>query len=133
MNLKIHYFLEDKKIKCRKETINVKSNLTQKEMKQIEKWTKLKMKEIIFDSKIHNWKEDESNFDSKILNKSNLLFLIDFEGIKFGGFISSKIDKIDEWIKDDHAFIFTFKDNKPMKFDIKKDKKDKVFYLYSFL
>ena len=68
----------------------------------------------------------------KIKNKQNLLFLIEFENIniKFGGFISSKIDKFyPSSISDENAFIFTFKDNKPMKFNIKKDKKDKAFYL----
>ena len=85
---------------------------------------------------INNWKVDESQFDLKIMNKSNLLFLIESDdGIKFGGFISSKIEKIWKYpdyksISDNKAFIFTFKYNKPMKFDIKKDwKKDKAFFL----
>ena len=33
-----------------------------KEKKKLEEWTKLKMKNIVFDSNIHNWKEDDTNF-----------------------------------------------------------------------
>ena len=98
------------------------------------------MKEIIFDSNIHKWKYKESKFDSFILNKENLLFLIETnDKIKFGGFVSSKIDKIvhnddnkiENYISDSNSFIFTFKDNKPMKFDIKKDNKYYSFRLYN--
>ena len=89
------------------------------------------MKEIVFDSNIHNWKKDESEFDDLILNKQNLLFLIETDdNIKFGGFISSKIDGYYNYISDENAFVFTFKDNNPMKFDIEKDKKDQAFFLY---
>ena len=99
---------------------------------QIENWTNMKMKDIVFDSNINKWKVDESEFDKLITNKQNLIFLIEsHNNIKFGGFISSKIDKIDKWISDENSFLFTFKDNKPMKFDVKKDfRKNQVFYLF---
>ena len=90
------------------------------------------MKDIIFDSNVHKWKEYESEFDDLILNKQNLLFLIETDdNIKFGGFISSKIDKIKKTISDSNAFLFTFEDNKPMKFDILKDKKNCAFGLWN--
>ena len=106
-------------------------NLKYSQKNQIEAWTKMKMKDIVFDSTIHKWKKDESEFDKLILNKENLLFLIQTDdNIKFGGFISSKIYKYNPYfIYDEKAFVFTFKDNKPMKFDIKKDKKYDAFYL----
>ena len=112
-------------------------NINEKEKIQIEKWTKLKMKEIIFDSKIHNWNLQECNFHEKIFNKQNLLFLIETdENIKFGGFISSKINKYYDWvndiesISDKNAFIFTFNQNKQLKFDIKKEYWNHSFQLY---
>ena len=110
--------------------------INDKEVNKIEEWTNLKCEQIIFDSNIHNWKQKESKFDSLIFNKQNLIFLIETEdNIKFGGFISSKIDKIyskPKWekISDENAFIFTFKDDKLMKFDIKKDKTNDVFWLW---
>ena len=111
--------------------IDKKAELTKEQKIQIENWTHLKMKDVVFDSNIHNWEEDESEFDKLILNKSNLIFLIETdENIKFGGFISSKIDKYYPYfISDENAFVFTFKDNKPMKFNIKKNQK-KLFILF---
>ena len=104
------------------------------EIIQIEKWTNMKVSEIVFDSKKHNWKEDKSVFDQLILNKQNLIFLIETEdNIKFGGFISSKIDKIRKFISDENAYVFTFKDNNPMKFDINKYRKYDAFYLFNKL
>ena len=92
----------------------------------------MKMNKIIFDSNIHNWKRYQSEFKYLIWCKENLLFLIETEdNIKFGGFISSKIDKYHPIpISDENAFVFTFKDNKPMKFNIKKDRKDRAFKLF---
>ena len=110
-------------------TIDKKAELKKEQKVQIENWTNLKMKDIVFDSNIHNWEEYESEFNDLILNKQNLIFLIEIEhNIKFGGFISSKIDKY-HWISDENAFLFTFKDNNPMKFDIEKDDEDTAFYL----
>ena len=104
--------------------IRKKCELKKEEKIQIQEWCHLKMKKIIFDSNIHNSKLNESQFDSLVLNKSNLLFLIQSDDdIQFGGFISTKINKIDKLIFDENAFAFTFKDNKPMKFNLKKDNK----------
>ena len=44
------------------------------QMKYIKQWTGLHYNSLIFDSEIHNWKENESEFDTLILNKENLLF-----------------------------------------------------------
>ena len=104
------------------------------------------MYEIVFDSKINNWKQNKSEFDKLIFKKQNLLFLIETnDGIKFGGFISKEIDKMADlkvvnnvfkWenhISDSNAFLFTFKDNNPMKFNIKKDKNNDEITFYLFL
>ena len=104
--------------------------LEMKEIEKLEEWTNKKCGEIIFDSDIDNWSQNTSEFDDLILNKRNLLFLIKSDNnIKFGGFLNTIIDKRgdDKWIKDENAFLFTFKDNKPMKFNIKKDKSEYAF------
>ena len=63
------------------------------EIHQIEKWCNLKCSNIVFDSEIHNWKENESEFDTKIFGKEKLTFLIeDNENNLFGAFVSKKID-----------------------------------------
>ena len=115
--------------------------LNDEQINKIEEWTRMKNEKVIFDSEIDKWKMGESEFDKIIINKQNIIILIENEeGIKIGGFISSKIDKItnyddeeeenEEWIADEKSFVFTFKDNKSMKYDIKKDKQDKAFCLY---
>ena len=50
-------------------------NNYQKYTNEINKITNLKIKEIIFDSEIHNWDKNTSEFDSKIFGKEKLLFL----------------------------------------------------------
>ena len=60
-------------------------------------------------------------------------------GIRYGGFIYSTIDKYEtfnnktweyEGLNDTESFVFTFKDNKPMKFELKEDKKNEpIFHL----
>ena len=56
--------------------------------------TKLEYEEVIFDSECCDWRQQNSTFDERIIGKQNLIFLIeDDKGNKFGGFISSKIEK----------------------------------------
>ena len=60
---------------------------------QIEKWTTLHCDQIIFDSIKDNWEPYSSIFDSQILYKKQLIFIIeDTEGNKFGGYVDAKID-----------------------------------------
>ena len=100
----------------------------------------MKTNSIIFDSDICNWNRKTSTFDKHIWNKNKIAILIENEyGIRYGGFIYSQIDKYSvlneeicqyECIIDPKSFIFTFKDNKPLKFELKEEKKnDSIFYL----
>ena len=60
-------------------SIEEKQKKKQKEenyRKQLEDWTGLKCGEIIFDSNKDNWSINISVFDSKIMNKNNLMFII---------------------------------------------------------
>ena len=58
------------------EKTGMKAELKKEQKVQIEDWTNLKMKDIVFDSNIHNWNKETSEFDSLILNKQNLIFFI---------------------------------------------------------
>ena len=99
----------------------MKYGITQNEKRQINKWTKLKMKEVIFDSDINNCKSGKSDFDSRIMYYSNIIILIEtINGIKFGGYISKRIVKYG-WIYDEESFLFSFYGNKNLNFPIKNN------------
>ena len=103
------------------------------EMKQLEEWTKKKCEEVVFDSITDNWSVNTSVFDDRILNKSNLIFIIeDTNNNKFGGYISSTIDKENSYINDSNAFVFSLKSNNRNK-EMKKfniSDSSNAFYLY---
>ncbi|BFU26540.1 predicted protein [Entamoeba histolytica] len=107
------------------EKLRIMKGMSTKEIiKQIEEWTEKRINNILFDSDIDNWKENTSVFDQRIMNKENLIIIIeDEEGNKFGGYVNSKIDKIDEWLYDSHSFVFSLESKGRMKgmkkFDIK--------------
>ena len=77
-----------------------------------------------------------NGFIESILNKSQLIFLIETDdNIVFGGYINSEIDIIGEhyedWIFDEKMFLFTLRDDMPMKIKRKqKGRRDNAFYLY---
>ena len=96
----------------RREYVYLRGIMNEKEITQIEKWTKLKCGEIVFDSTKDNWEEYISTFHSKILNKNQLIFIVeDTEGNKFGGYIDAKIDKYYDSITDSKSFVFSLESN----------------------
>ncbi|BFU24392.1 predicted protein [Entamoeba histolytica] len=82
---------------------------TMEEMLQIEAWTNRKKKEDI------------------------IIIIEDEEGNKFGGYVNSKIDKVDEWIYDSKSFLFSLESNGRiegmMKFNIKQPQH--AFWLFN--
>ena len=75
-------------------SINQIQNQYSNEIQIIEEWSFTKYKEMIFDSEIHNWSKNTSEFDRIIFGKEKLIFLIeDTENNLFGCYIDSKIDK----------------------------------------
>ena len=91
---------------------------------------KLHFKTTLFDSEKDSWLIGESVFHEKIRNKENIIILIENEeSIWFGCYIHSRIHTIiseddEEGIEDSKSFVFTFKNNKPMKFEMKEDKQE---------
>ncbi|BFU20529.1 predicted protein [Entamoeba histolytica] len=108
------------------EKLRITKGMNTKEIiKQIEEWTEKRINNILFDSDIDNWNKDTSVFDQRIKNKEHIIIIIeDEDGNKFGGYINSKIDKVDEWLYDSHSFVFSLESNGRiegmMKFDIKE-------------
>ncbi|EKE40396.1 hypothetical protein ENU1_091720 [Entamoeba nuttalli P19] len=100
---------------------------TIKMIKQLEEWTEKRVGNILFDSNVHNWNRFTSVFDLKLLYKKHIIIIVeDTQGNIFGEYVNSKIDKVDAWINDPHAFVFSLESKgrlkKMMKFDIKEPK-----------
>ena len=102
-----------------------KFNLNTKQMKQLEDWTKSKCQTVLFDSDIDNWATNSSVFNEKIIGKSKLTFLIEYEeGEKFGYYLNTEvIEEYKNWTKTDmKSFHFNLESNgrlkEPMKFEI---------------
>ncbi|BFU20928.1 trichohyalin, putative [Entamoeba histolytica] len=101
---------------------------------QIEELTEKRINNILFDSDKDDWNRNTSVFDRRIMNKEHIIIIIeDKEGNKFGGYVNSKIDKVDGYIYDSHSFVFSLeskgRNEGMMKFDIKQPQY--AFYLYS--
>ncbi|BFU24317.1 predicted protein [Entamoeba histolytica] len=107
---------------------------TMEEMLQIEEWTNRKVGNILFDSDKDNWNRKTSVFDQRIKNKEHIIIIIeDEEGNKFGGYVNSKIDRVDDFINDSQSFLFSLESNgrieEMKKFDIKEP--EYAFKLYN--
>ncbi|BFU24994.1 trichohyalin, putative [Entamoeba histolytica] len=106
--------------------LNNKSNDKTKEtIKQLEEWTERRINNILFDSDNDNWNKNKSVFKQRIMNKEHIIIIIeDKEGNKFGGYVNSKIDKVDDFINDSQSFVFSLESKGRMegmmKFDIKQ-------------
>ena len=105
-----------------------------KELLYISKWTGKTFKEIVFDSSIDTINHYETDFQNKVLNRKNLVFLIQSkDNDLFGEYLSQPIHHYGEnaWVEDENAFVFSFKDDQPNKYSIKKERKHLAFKLYS--
>ncbi|BFU18890.1 predicted protein [Entamoeba histolytica] len=127
-------YLERKKRKEEERLRIMKGMNTMEEMLQLEEWTNRKVSNILFDSDIDDWNKNTSVFIQRIINKEYIIIIIeDEEGNKFGGYVNSKIDKVDEWISDSKSFVFSLESNGRMKgmkkFDIKQPQY--AFYLHN--
>ena len=102
------------------------TKLTENEIQQLEKWTKLKCSEIVFDSNVDDWSQNTSELNRKIKGKKQLIFLIeDEDGEKFGYYLNSQVDTYYNQTKntDNKSFEFNLESHGrldyPMKFEIK--------------
>ena len=81
--------LEQKNAEYLKEIVDGGSNdyeiLESEEVEQLEEWTGLSCGEPVFDSHVDNWRSETSVFNQRIVNRSQILFVIeDEEKNKFG-------------------------------------------------
>ena len=69
----------------------------------------IEYQEVIFDSNICDWSINSSTFDERLLDKENIIIMIEIEdNIKFGIYIHERINQINQHIKDSKSFIFSF-------------------------
>ena len=88
------------------------TNLEKNELKQLEEWTNKKCSEVIFDSNKDDWSTNTSVFDSKIKNKSNLVFIVEEENNnKFGYYFNGTVNTNGSDMKAQGSFMFTLKSN----------------------
>ena len=87
------------------------------QMKYIEFWTRKKLDSVIFDSHKDNWDVNTSTLLSKIVGKSQLLFIIEEDnGEQFGYYLESKVQIRFEWTEPDkNSFQFNIKSHTRMK------------------
>ena len=135
--------IEEENKKLKENEIKTKEQYS-KEIKQIEEWSEIKYKEVIFDTSINDWDVFTSEFDRIIFGKEKLVFIIeDTENNVFGCYINSKIDKYQYLennevkgspITDPKAFIFSMRNNgrskEMIKIPIKKEDSNWAFILY---
>ena len=110
----------------------------------IEKWTKMKIGEKVFDSDVNKWTTENSEFGKLVFGKEHLVFVIeDSENNMFGCYIHSPINcyqyKVNgEWkgsnIEDKNAFVFSLNSNgrlsRAKKFGIIEEERIWAFQIY---
>ena len=99
-------------------------------IKQLEEWTGKKVVSILFDSDNDNCEINSSDFDSKLLDKEQFVIMIESNDIYFGGYSNAKVKKNGDYIVDSQSFLFTFKDNEAMKFDLLPNRQTHSFCMY---
>nr|BAN40715.1 hypothetical protein [Entamoeba invadens] len=110
-------------------------HITIREEASLEKLTGKKIGSVVFDSDKDNWSKGTSVFGEKVMNKSNLCFLIeDTNHNKFGGVYTGNINAVNKWLNSGSSYIFSLvRKNtlKPKKFGKSGKNTDYEFYLYS--
>ena len=99
--------------------------LTKQETKILQQWTKKKIGKVIFDTDIDEWDEQTSQLNKKLLEKGQLIFLIeDTNQNLFGYYEATDIEM--EFLEDketsEESFLFSLRSNgrsqHPLKFEI---------------
>ena len=90
----------------------LKSIVSTEEFNQLEGWTSLKCSNVVCDTEKDGYpKDNTTTFGDKVINKNDLIFLIeDTEGNKFGEYLHEKIPGFTT-VTDSNAFLFSLEDN----------------------
>ena len=90
--------------------------------------TNRQINEILFDSEIHEWSVNDSEFGEKLRGKKDVIILIeDHQQNLFGGYIGNQI-RISEYVKDKTCYVFSLRKNG--EYRMKKYLKNEIGYSY---
>ena len=79
--------------------------------RRINEMTDRQINEIIFDSEIHDWNVNDSDFSEELRGKKDIIILIEDERQNlFGGYIGNEI-RVNENVKDDSSYVFSLRKN----------------------
>ena len=123
-------FEDDKKIIAIFNCKYQQYDLWLEEIEVLKRWTKLKCGEVIFDSNEDDWSVETSVFDSRILNRSKLVFIIeDTDNNKFGYYLNKTVNMFSMLTKnydcvDYKTFQFSLESNGRIAYPIKYEIKD---------
>ena len=103
-------------IKVKTEDVErLKGLLEYEEIQQLQGWTQRTVGEIVFDTEKDDWDVGTTQINQKLINRSELMFLVeDTEQNKFGFYLSTKIQPniFDNWVAtDSNSFLFSLKSN----------------------
>jgi hypothetical protein len=126
-------FEDDERIIAREIQFIPYNYISGKEKEQLEQWTNKRCGEVVFDSDKDDWNQNTSVFDSRVSNKSNLVFIVeDTINNKYGYYFNGTINQYESFIKANGSFLFSLKSNGRVNGMHKFEEKDKSrgFYLY---
>ena len=88
----------------------VKGYLSKEEIEVLETHSQQRISSILFDSSIHQWNIDHSDFAKMIQNQNQCFILIETldDNKKFGCYIENEISDEGKYTIDPYAFIFNF-------------------------
>ena len=90
--------------------------------------TDKQVSEILFDSEIHKWNKNDSEFVEKLNEKRNIIVLIEDERQNlFGGYIGNQIH-INKNVKDNSCFVSSMRKNG--EYQMKRYLKNEIGYSY---
>nr|BAN41572.1 hypothetical protein [Entamoeba invadens] len=128
-------FINSKKQHDEEEAERIKREHITLEEESLEKLTGMKIGNVVFDSDKDDWSQNNSVFIDKVMNKSNLCFLVeDTNHNKFGGVFPGNINAVSKWLNSGSSYIFSLMKNgtlNPKKFGKSGINTDYEFYLYS--
>ena len=123
------------------ELIHLYQEKESKQIQQLEEWTGLKYRETVFDSYVDKWSKYRNEFDERIYERKQLVFIIeDLDGEIFGYYLNTVVIKQykEQQETDDKSFEFNLESNGRlngmMKFDIRDQKMGgyQIYYQFSY-